>query len=98
MCEIQDCGVCSCEEPPEFLSEEVIDDARESDADCQQQLDSKQIVHMSINDIFAKPWNAPEYAVDLPHMEVVNLLENPELYTGYNGSKVWVCVRSPLLF
>ena len=92
MCEIQDCGVCSCDKPPEFLSEKIIDDARESDADCQQQLDSKQIIHMSTNDIFAKPWNTPEDTVELPHMEVVNLLENPELYTGYNGSKVWVCV------
>ena len=95
MCEIQDCGVCECKRP-EFLSDKDVASARESDSPCQRQLDSQKLVHMSANDIFSKPWTTPGEVAELPKMEVVDLLRNPELYTGYNGSRIWV--RVPFLF
>ena len=91
MCEVQDCGVCNCQKHPEFLTAQDIADARESDSDCQKQLNTKNIIHMSADDYYATPWSTPpEDAGEVPQMEVVNLLKNPELFTGYNGSKVWV--------
>ena len=87
MCEIQDCGVCNCERP-DFISEQDVADSRESDTGCQQQLNSQKLIHMPTNNIFSKPWAT---SVEAPKMEVVNLLANPEVYTGYQGSKVWVC-------
>jgi len=92
MCEIQDCGVCECKRP-EFLSDKDVAGARESNSPCQRQLDSQKLVHMSANDIFSKPWTTPGEVAELPKMEVVDLLRNPELYTGYNGSRIWNAIH-----
>ena len=92
MCEIQDCGVCECKRPG-FLSEKDVENARESNAPCQRQLSSHKLIHASANGIFSKPWTTSPPDKMAPEMKVINLLANPEVYTGYKGSKVWVRLR-----
>lgn len=94
MCSLKDCSVCECEPdevPKTFQAVESCDDVeKESNVDRAIRADIKEKL-LEVKDWkgYRNPWMPEENGFEYTY---VNLLRNPERYTGYKGehsARVW---------
>jgi len=107
LCMLRDCGVCECDEAPEWAFK--VDGMPLTGPDCKHVEDN---IVTTIDSHISSEWQTP---ISMPYSNeligtsqksedtgvVVNLRLNPESYTGYNGesaAKVWSAIHSTNCF
>ena len=115
LCKLKDCSVCECEEPPEWSQVPELPPTG-PDPSCEGIADDNIVtgVDASVLDGWKLEGTSMIAGADFSFMngdetviertskaEVVNLLKNPEGYTGYSGpsaEKVWSAIHSQNCF
>lgn len=117
LCRMKDCSVCECDEPPSWSFENVPelpptgpDCSSVADDNVVTTVDSKVLNGWIGNTNTKNPFGSsfitdgeetPEDSSSISTAQVVDLLKNPEGYTGYTGpsaEKVWSAVHSQNCF
>jgi len=100
---MKDCGVCNCEEPPVWSV--TTNHLPPTGPDCSGVADDAVVTTVDPKVVdgwlsFDPNKNNPPFSSE-PQAQVVDLLKNPEGYTGYKGpsaEKVWTAVHSENCF
>lgn len=99
LCSLRDCSVCECEKPPTWAAEAA------SDCDSMEMTQIGDRVLPSVNERILNGWAVSEDMTTESGRQVqsivVDLRENPERYTGYDGesaARVWAALHNESAF